>query len=216
MKRISVLALAIICILGSAYGVSKVLHSYSTYIEDSIRSKISQEQEITNQDNKELYNFIEKVMDKVKANVSPSKKEIIINKILGVANKFLNTTEKKQAFIIILSIESKFNQESKSPVGAIGIGQIMIPYFKEFAKTCNLIFDIKDIYDIDANLAVSACHFNKLIDDSGNVLLAVAAYNAGANSHAFKTLKKLGNINQETSNYVARFAYVKSVISEDK
>lgn len=208
-KNLLVIGLVLGALGFGAHVLSKALQSFTVQVERELKDKFQKEQDVFEVQNKELYDFIDKVMAKVKADISPLKKEILIDKVIRVSNKYFKTVQDKQSFVIILSIESKFNQESKSSVGAVGIGQLMPKYFQDFAKQCQLKVNNNDIYDIDVNLAVSACHFNQLIKENNSTLLAVAAYNAGLHSHAVKGLKKLTTINQETSNYVAKFAFVK-------
>jgi hypothetical protein len=214
-KTKAILSISFVAVLSGLIGLAK--HKYdqklTVQVETRLLANLAQKESLKNKEDNDLYTFIVKVMDKVKANISPSKKDLLIGKIQGVANKFFDTLEKRQAFVIVVSIESKFKQESKSSVGAVGISQIMPQYFVEFAKSCGLEFVAADINDIDANLAVGACHFNALVNETGSVLLAVAAYNSGLHSSTVKSLKKLGTINNETSNYVARFALVKESVN---
>jgi uncharacterized membrane-anchored protein YhcB (DUF1043 family) len=176
----------------------------------------------------EIKQYALKTMEVVKVKKDNFKKQLYAEKISNAAVKYLKNKERREAFVILLSIESKFEPKAKSPVNAIGIGQIMPQWATEHASTCGLeVKDISsdDLYDIDINLAVSACHFNYLIDEiekeQGDIKQALSAYNAGKHSI---TTKKVGmvkfinpdvcaaiKINDETCGYIINFQKVKKL-----
>lgn len=116
-------------------------------------------------------------------------------------------------FLILICIESRFDQDAVSPVGAVGLTQVMPRYVVEFAKTCSL--PSGNIKKAEYNLAVGACQFHLLFEQfKGNIALVLAAYNAGANSATIRKIQRLERINSETSNYIARYTYLYHVISQ--
>lgn len=111
-------------------------------------------------------------------------------------------------WFILLCMESGFNPKAgPSPAGAIGIGQIMPQYAKEFAAYCQLAAPTpKELSRLDINLAISSCRWRQLFDMfNGNVALALASYNAGPNSKDIERIKTNGarSINRETMGYLA-------------
>lgn len=150
------------------------------------------------------------MMTRCKVDLSPGKRTVLRDQILRVAHQRIEGIGAQQAFVYILCIESKFKQTAKSSVGAIGVAQIMPKFAQDFANICGL-GEIKpdDIQDTEMNLILGACLYNKLVKDSGNIMLAAASYNAGQASSSVKDLQALSNPVHETASYVAKVAYLK-------
>jgi soluble lytic murein transglycosylase-like protein len=101
----------------------------------------------------------------------------------------------------VIAVESNFNQNAVSPVGAMGLGQLM-------PGTANDL-GVRNAYDANANLEGStrllSSHIRNMTSDGRPteeaVKLALACYNAGAG--AVKKYKGIPPY-RETQNYVAK------------
>lgn len=110
--------------------------------------------------------------------------------ILRMANEYGVDPQLVKAIAIA---ESDMNQDEISPVGAIGVMQLM----PETAASLGV-----DPYDTNENIAGGTRYLKQMLETfDGNVPLAVAAYNAGPNA-----VKRYGGIPpySETKNYVGR------------
>lgn len=132
--------------------------------------------------------YVQKVMTACGAKLSEAKVLILSSQIYTVAKQIFQEDSDRRWFYTLICIESRFNNEARSPVGAIGLTQVMPQYAKEFAKACGLgELDAKDLADSQVNLLVGACRFKELmLFYEGDVTLALAAYNGGMNSPTVK------------------------------
>ena len=113
----------------------------------------------------------------------------------------------------LMRAESGFSPAIKSPVGAIGLMQLMPATAKATARE-NGIFDPQRLVIPDYNIKLGTRHFRDLMKDyDGDVVYSIAAYNAGASAvnrwrKGFKGLKKDEFIEsipyQETRDYVKK------------
>lgn len=129
-------------------------------------------------------------------------------KIAAAALATLPNDKARMYWYILLCMESGFNPKAgPSPAGAIGIGQIMPQYAKEFAAYCQMAAPSpSELARLDVNLAVSSCRWSELfVMFSGDVALGLASYNAGPNSKDIERIKRNGtrSINRETRGYLA-------------
>lgn len=87
----------------------------------------------------------------------------------------------------LVRVESEFNERATSPVGAVGLTQVMPATAKYFVKNVT-----KDkLYDRQTNLRVGFRYLRTLIREyKGNVKLALLVYNRGP--QAVETLRELG------------------------
>lgn len=162
--------------------------------------------------------FADKVMTRCKATLSQGRREILIGQLVRVVHQRFDKEENRQAFMALVCIESGFNPNAKSPVGAVGLSQVMPAYATEFAKLCGLgPVTADDLGDAETNLTLGACYFNHLLTTLGNSYLAIASYNGGPASAAVKNLRSLkGGGNEETTNYINKVGYLKEEILNDK
>jgi soluble lytic murein transglycosylase-like protein len=76
----------------------------------------------------------------------------------------------------LVKLESNFNERAKSPVGAIGLTQLMLPTARYFDKTITE----KRLYDRRTNLRIGFRYLRALIEENdGDVRMALLVYNRG-------------------------------------
>ena len=128
--------------------------------------------------------YVEEVMTACGAKLSAARKGILADQIEDIGRRMFEKEEHRKWFYLLICIESRFNNEAKSTVGATGLTQVMPQYAKEFAAACGLgELDPKDLLDSQVNLLVGACRFRELmVYYEGDPTLALAAYNSGLNS----------------------------------
>jgi soluble lytic murein transglycosylase-like protein len=82
--------------------------------------------------------------------------------------------------------ESRFNSVAVSPVGAVGMMQLMPPSAANMAGDANLNSDPMPLFDVGKNLQLGQAYLNWLLDHSADhdILRAVAAYNGGPSTLA--------------------------------
>lgn len=116
-------------------------------------------------------------------------------------------------------IESKFNPTAKSPSGAVGLWQFMIPTAKDHGLKVDPKRKIDERTDPAKSTIAAAEYLNFLIRDRGSAFKAIASYNTGQGSVSrasrkvedylahgdYFYLSQKGLIPQETRDYVPRF-----------
>ena len=76
----------------------------------------------------------------------------------------------------LVRVESVFNERATSPVGAIGLTQVMLPTARYFQKGITR----EQLYDRETNLRIGFRYLRTLIrEQKGNVQLALLVYNRG-------------------------------------
>ena len=80
----------------------------------------------------------------------------------------------------IIRVESKYQPNARSSVGAIGLMQIMPDTAKWIALQKDLgDFDIEDLNDPDTNIRLGSYYIANLLQEYQEMPTAIAAYNAG-------------------------------------
>ncbi len=116
-------------------------------------------------------------------------------------------------------IESKFNPTAKSPSGAVGLWQFMIPTARDFGLKVDPKRKIDERTEPARATLAAAEYLNFLIRDRGSAFKAIASYNTGQGSVSrasrkvedylthgdYFYLSQKGLIPQETRDYVPRF-----------
>ena len=76
----------------------------------------------------------------------------------------------------LVRLESRFNEKAISPVGAVGLTQLMVPTARGYVPGVSR----EDLYDRDLNLTIGFRHLRGLIKSyKGDVQLALLVYNRG-------------------------------------
>jgi len=76
--------------------------------------------------------------------------------------------------------ESKFDANAKSSSGAVGLMQLLPDTARGIAlHTGGSQFEVADLWDPEINVRYGAFYLRRLLNQYGNVRLALAAYNAG-------------------------------------
>ena len=76
----------------------------------------------------------------------------------------------------LVRVESEFNERATSPVGAVGLTQLMLPTARYFKKGITR----DELYDRNTNLRIGFRYLRTLVREyNGNVQLALLVYNRG-------------------------------------
>jgi hypothetical protein len=156
--------------------------------------------------------YVQTLMTECGAKLSEVHSRALGEQIVNVAESTFTLREEQEAFALLICIESKFNPKAKSPVGAVGLAQVMPRYAQEFADACGLgKLEAADLEYPAVNLKVGACQFRRLLEaHGGSIPLALAGYNSGQNSPTVKRLSGLAAGNPETDSYIAKFAVIRA------
>lgn len=161
-------------------------------------------------------------MELTNTKLSDLQRQTLAQAIVKVSGDVFTNYTDRTTFVTLISNESAFNREIRSPAGAVGLTQVMPQYVNEFAALCSMgKVNPEDLTDVNTNLMLGACLFRELIEDlHGNVALALGAYNAGKNSLALKEMRGLRAIsNVETKDYIVRYVYrhgeIENVVKND-
>jgi soluble lytic murein transglycosylase len=99
----------------------------------------------------------------------------------------------------IVKVESGFNPYASSSKGALGLMQLLPETAEQMATELKIDYqDQEDLYKDDVNLRLGAYYFSKLLKGAGgNLVLALAAYNAGPSKARSWKLESYGKDQNE-------------------
>ena len=137
---------------------------------------------------------------------SAAYREILADLVVDSSRKvFGDDVENRLRFVIMVGIESAYERGAKSPVGAAGLTQIIPKWAQEFSDRCSLgKLASEDLWSDAVNLRVGACQFRYLLAEASIPDEAFLAYNRGKNSPDMLKIKRLGQINRESADYLVR------------
>lgn len=136
---------------------------------------------------------------------SSVKNKLTASMITQIAESTLTERSHQEFWITLLGVESRFDGKAKSPTGAIGLGQLIPSYYRDFGKSCGLEdVEKEDLHDDYTNATLSACYFKAQIEQQdGNIPLAIIAYNCGLHCADMKRAKAgLAPSGKEPSEYL--------------
>lgn len=117
----------------------------------------------------------------------------------------------------IIKAESNFNETANSSSNAKGLMQLMSPTAKEIAQNLELEYEEADIYEPEKNIMFGIKYYSELLQTyNGNMLLALAAYNAGignVNSWIETGIIKQDGSNIENIPFKETNMYVRKIIN---
>lgn len=154
-----------------------------------------------------LASFAGRVVMHCRAKGSSAKLSSVANQTARIAEATFTRREHQEAFLMMVCIESRFDNSSRSKVGAVGYSQLMPALIPQFATDCGLgEMTAQDAQDGEMNLRLGACVFKQLLEKfDGNVALALSGYNSGPDSPTTKKLTRLVPGHPETNGYLASF-----------
>lgn len=211
----------IIASLVLACGLEYALHHSFKKLEQEAKVNNDLKAQVKSEENKlkekqELIDFTYKAMDiPPVTKLSQARKEIIANKLATLTTQYITGQDSREQYISMIKLESNFNNNVKSSAGAIGVAQVMKPTFKTVASDddCEIDVNDDDIYNEDINLEVGVCYYAQLLVlNNQNSRLATLWYNGGP--FTVEKFKKLGDVNQESSNYALKTEYVKELANK--
>ena len=138
--------------------------------------------------------------------LSAGRQQLTITMLTDIAMRILRTPDERQYWFALLGVESRYDNAAKSPMGAVGIGQLIPKFAADFGKSCG-ITDVNagDVGDAYTNAHLSACYFKYLIDlNKGSIPLALVSYNAGPGSADLKKAKQGASMSNEPANYATK------------
>lgn len=95
--------------------------------------------------------------------------------------KYSRETLVEQSWLLAMARqESGFSPRAQSPVGAMGVLQLMPNTAKRLAKSMHTQYEKQRLFDADYNIALGSQYLKNLLQQfDNNYILATAAYNAG-------------------------------------
>lgn len=163
-----------------------------------------------------LLPFTRQAIELCGAKMSQAKLAVKAREYARIVSDRIPNQKHAEIYIAMLCTESKFSDSAKSVVGATGVAQVMPRYAQDFANLCGLgTLEESDVNDPTVNLTLGACYFNHLTLTLKPSTLAIAAYNAGANSSSVKKMKALSSPVEETSGYVTKVVYLNEKLKLD-
>jgi soluble lytic murein transglycosylase-like protein len=156
-----------------------------------------------------------RLMDAVKSPLDAAARRRVAGEV--VATGLTIPSGDRRPWYVLLAVESKFDQRARSAAGAVGVGQIVPIDLNYFERVTGVRATRQSLAkSLRVNLAVSARFYSYLASRTRSRVLALVAYNAGANSGEVRNLSNVTAINLETANYVAKHAFLMDATGEGR
>lgn len=191
------LGLAVLAAL--SFGMSNIALGDDTVLVNPPAPKTSK------YDQEGLTTLVLTAMKTVEARLSPVRRVLVAKLLARVAMETFENDDERIYWIAVVGRESHYEGRAVSKAGAVGLGQLMPKYAKDFGALCGMeAVEPEDLRDDQVNAHLSACYFKALVRRHDGVIpLALAGYNAGPNSKDVKNFRNLGSLNHESANYVS-------------
>ncbi len=165
--------------------VNTALAQNDKIVENSINETVKHQMEYL-----QNYQKVMKVFNSVKTNLTEEEKEDVAGII---AEKSIEYGFSVEFILAVMQTESSFNKYATSPVGAIGLMQLMPVTGRALAKDFGIVIkDKKHLYNPQLNVMLGMYYLKKLSDRFKDMNTVLAAYNMGET--AIKKLKNRKNI----------------------
>ncbi len=129
---------------------------------------------------------VRQVLASVKTNLTDREKEDLARII---ASESLNSGFSVEFVMAVMKTESAFNKYAKSPVGAVGLMQLMPATGKAVARDCGIVLNDNDaLYNPELNVTLGIRYLKRLATRFKDMNLVLAAYNMGPTK--FRTYRR--------------------------
>ncbi|MCK5880071.1 MAG: transglycosylase SLT domain-containing protein [Holophagae bacterium] len=129
---------------------------------------------------------VRQVLDSVKTNLTGREKE---NLARIIAKESLESSFSVEFVMAVMKTESSFNKYAKSPVGAIGLMQLMPATGKAMARDYGIVLSENDaLYSPELNVTLGIRYLKRLATRFKDMNLVLAAYNMGPTG--FRTYRR--------------------------
>ena len=141
---------------------------------------------------------------------------MLVSMLSGIADTVFAEPEHRAYWLALVGTESRYDGRSRSPTGAVGLGQLIVSYRGDFGKDCGFTDATpEDVTDDYTNAYLSACFFRSLIKrHDGNIPLALVSYNQGAYSADAKRAASGASVSLEPANHATRTWITKTKITQ--
>ncbi len=120
---------------------------------------------------------VRQVLASIKTNLTDREKEDLARII---AKESLDSGFSVEFVMAVMKTESSFNKYAKSPVGAVGLMQLMPATGKAIARDYGIVLDGNDaLYNPELNVTLGIRYLKKLATRFKDMNLVLAAYNMG-------------------------------------
>lgn len=119
---------------------------------------------------------VQQVLASVKTNLTTGEQKDLARII---ARESLKSGFSVEFVMAVIKTESSFNKFAKSPVGAIGLMQLMPSTGKAIAEDYGIVLDDDRLYNPQINVTLGIRYLKRLTDRFKDMNMVLAAYNMG-------------------------------------